>query len=112
MLYNAYSKEIIKRVLEKETLLMKINRTSINTIGYMDDTIIVADHNEDLQRLMDSVVKYSAKCWEKLNVKQTKFMKILTQRQDNQKLMVHGKRIVRGEKYTYLFVITAMIKKA
>lgn len=56
LLFNAYSEEIIQEALVNETVGIKVNGVLINNIRYADDTVIIADKLEDLQRVMNKVL--------------------------------------------------------
>ena len=51
-LFN-YSSELIPRELEKENSL-RIGGENITNLRYADDTVLLAESQEDLQRLLDS----------------------------------------------------------
>ena len=53
ILFNLYSEVLIKDALQDEDEI-KINGESITTIRYGDDTAILAEKEEDLQRMMDT----------------------------------------------------------
>lgn len=48
----------MKKALEGETAGIKVNGIPINNIRYADDTIIIAENIDDLQRLMNKMVEY------------------------------------------------------
>ena len=56
-LYNIYS-EMILRNLENYPGV-KINGENINNIRYADDTVLIADSVENLQRLLDITIEKS-----------------------------------------------------
>ena len=59
MLFNLYSKDLIQTDLGKET-----EDVTINSLRYTDDTVLIDQCLEDLQRLIDSIVKASGlKLW-------------------------------------------------
>ena len=56
-LFNIYS-EMILRNLENYPVV-KINGENINNIRYADDTVLIADSEENLQRLLDITIEKS-----------------------------------------------------
>ena len=73
-LFNIYS-EMISRNLENYPGV-KINGENINNIRYADDTVLIADSEENLQRLLDITIKKSEEMGLTLNVKKTECMVI------------------------------------
>ena len=68
-LFNYYS-ELILRKLDKERGL-KIGGRNITNIRYADDTVLLAESAEDLQKLLDVVVRESECMGLSLNCKKT-----------------------------------------
>ena len=73
-LFNIYS-EMILRNLENYPGV-KINGENINNIRYADDTVLIADSEENLQRLLDITIEKSEEMGLTLNVKKTECMVI------------------------------------
>ena len=73
-LFNIYS-EMILRNLENYPRV-KINGENINNIRYADDTVLIADSEENLQRLLDITIEKSEEMGLTLNVKKTECMVI------------------------------------
>ena len=73
-LLNIYS-EMILRNLENYPGV-KINEENINNIRYADDTVLIADSEENLQRLLDITIEKSEEVGLTLNVKKTECMVI------------------------------------
>ena len=55
---------------------VKINGENINNIRYADDTVLIADSEENLQRLLDITIEKSEEMGLTLNVKKTECMVI------------------------------------
>ena len=53
---------------------VKINGENINTIRYADDTVLIADSDENLQRLLDITIEKSEEMRLTFNVKKTECM--------------------------------------
>ena len=73
-LFNIYS-EMILRNLENYPGV-KINGENINNIRYADDTVLIADSEENLQRLLDKTIEKSEEMGLTLKVKKTECMVI------------------------------------
>ena len=53
---------------------IKIARRNINNLSYADDTILMAESEEELKSLLMKVKEYSEKAGLKLNIQKTKIM--------------------------------------
>ena len=73
-LFNIYS-EMILRNLENYPGV-KMNGENINNIRYADDTVLIADSEENLQSLLDITIEKSEEMGLTLNVKKTECMVI------------------------------------
>ena len=60
--------------LEETQAGIKIARRNINNLGYADDTILMAESEEELKSLVMKVKKESEKVGLKLNIQKTKIM--------------------------------------
>ena len=60
--------------LEEAQAGIKITRRNINNFRYADDTILMADSEEDLKSLLIKVKEKSEKVGLKLNIQKTKIM--------------------------------------
>ena len=60
--------------LEKEQAGIKIARRNINNLRYPDDTILMAESEEELKSLLMKVKEESEKVGLKLNIQKTKIM--------------------------------------
>ena len=103
LLFNLYSEDIIQEALEDQhTTGVKVNGKIINNIRYADDTVLLAETLDDLQGLLDQVVKTSEKRGLTLNTKKTKFMTITKHQQQPETLWIKGEPVERVCKYKYL----------
>ncbi|GFO47127.1 retrovirus-related pol polyprotein line-1 [Plakobranchus ocellatus] len=75
-LFNLYS-EIILRNLDGISGL-KINGKNLNNLRYADDTVLIAESDEQLQKLLDTVVLGSERMGRSWNIKKTECMVIST----------------------------------
>ena len=60
--------------LDKTQTRMKIARRNINNLRYADDTILMAESEEELKSLLMKVKEESEKVGLKLNIQKTKIM--------------------------------------
>ena len=106
-LFNIYS-EMILRNLENYPGV-KINGENINNIRYADDTVLIADSEENLQRLLDITIEKSEEMGLTLNVKKTECMVISKKAiAPSCNLQSRGQQIKLVKKFKYLgYMITS-----
>jgi len=74
-LFNLYAEYIMKNTgLEETQAGIKIARRNINNLRYADDTILMAESEEELKSLLMKVKEESEKVGLKLNIQKTKTM--------------------------------------
>ena len=74
-LFNLYAEYIMKNArLDEAEAGIKIFRRNINNLSYADDTILMAESEEELKRLLMKVKEESEKAGLKLNIKKTKIV--------------------------------------
>ena len=74
-LFNLYAEMIMRTAdLQEETAGVKIGGLNINNLKYADDTTLLAETKEDLEKLIRKVKGKSAKSGLHLNIKKTKVM--------------------------------------
>ena len=66
-LFNFYSEMILRNLENIQGL--KINGENFNNLRYADDTVLIAESEQQLQRLLNTVVLESEKMGLSLNVK-------------------------------------------
>ena len=102
ILFNIYSEMLIKDALQDEDGI-KINGESITTIRYADDTAILAEKEEDLQRMMDKIYQHCKNYGMNLNLKKTKTMVINKKDAENKvKVKIENEELEQVKEYTYL----------
>ena len=99
-LFNYYS-ELILRNLEQERGL-KVGGHNITNIRYADDTILIAESEKDLQRLLDVVVRESDKRGLSLNYKKTECMVISKKGGIPCSLKINNNQIEQATSINYL----------
>ena len=100
-LFNIYS-EMILRNLENYPGV-KINGENINNIRYADDTVLIADSEENVQRLLDITIEKSEEMGLTLNVKKTECMVISKKAiVPSCNLQSRGQQIKLVKKFKYL----------
>ena len=76
-LFNLYAEYIMRNTgLDEAQAGIKIVRTNINNLRYADDTILMAESEEELRSLLMKVKEESEKAGLKLNIQKTKIMAI------------------------------------
>ena len=74
-LFNFYAEYIMRNAgLEEAQARIKIARRNINNLRYADDTIFMAESEEELKSLFMELKEESEKVGLKLNVQKTKIM--------------------------------------
>ena len=74
-LFNFYAEYIMRNAgLDKAQAGIKIARRNINNLRYADDTILMAESEEELKSHVTSMKEESEKASLKLNIKKTKIM--------------------------------------
>ena len=99
--FNLYG-EIILRELEPLRGI-SIGGYNINNIRYADDTTLIADSEENLQDLLDTVVNKSEEKGLSINIKKTECM-VMSKKKDTPvcNLFIHGKQVKQVNSFKYL----------
>uniref|UniRef100_A0A8D8XFQ8 Craniofacial development protein 2 n=1 Tax=Cacopsylla melanoneura TaxID=428564 RepID=A0A8D8XFQ8_9HEMI len=106
MLFNIYSEFIFKEALEGWNIGVRIEDENgkhiINNLRYADDTVLIANNQQDLQLLMDKVVNSCKEYGLKLNIKKTKYMIVSRKIVRSSSIKVYGTELERTKAITYL----------
>ncbi|XP_071580242.1 uncharacterized protein [Temnothorax nylanderi] len=89
LLFNIYSEAIFKEALGGVTGGIRINGRTINNIKYADDTVVLAENMQDLQNMIDRIVRHSESFGLFMNTTKTKTMVF-------SKTHVHAHLIIKG----------------
>jgi hypothetical protein len=100
-LFNIYTEVIFKHIKGKPGV--KINEKIINNLPYADDTILLAESEQELQELVDEVYYKSNQYGLDMNIQKTKTM-IIGKTLDKPaiKIQINGMLLERGKCYKYL----------
>ncbi|GFO47360.1 endonuclease-reverse transcriptase [Plakobranchus ocellatus] len=103
-LFSLYS-EIIMRNLENHPGI-KVGGQNINNLRYADDTVLIAENKEDLQKLLNIVEEESRKKGLELNSKKTEVM-VISRKQESPKcdIFINKVKLKQTEKFKYLGTI-------
>ncbi len=101
VLFNLYSEELINEALEDEEGV-KLNGIGITNIRYADDTILIADSEDKLQRMLNKVVDACSNFGMELNVKKTKVMVIEKMPSSIIEVKVNNNNLEQLQNYMYL----------
>ena len=101
-LFNMYTEEIFKEFNEMPGI--KLLGEFINNLRYADDTVLLAETEEELQELVNAVKEGSLKFGLEMNTKKTKTMIIRRDVNDGSKvdIKVDGVTLEQVESYQYL----------
>ena len=69
-LYNLYTEHIFRQIDELPGV--KIGERNINNLRYADDTVLLAETEEDLQKIVDQVKRESERFWTSNECKENK----------------------------------------
>ena len=106
-LFNLYSEMILRNLGNIQGLT--INGENFNNLRYADDTVLIAESEQQLQRLLNTVVLESEKMGLSLNVKKTECL-VVSKKSLNPKcnLISKGEHIKQITKFKYLgYIITS-----
>ena len=100
-LFNLYSEIIMRDLMDLGGI--KFGGRNINNIRYADDTVLIADSEEKLQALVQSLIRASEERGLKLNVSKTKVM-VISKGDDHidTSISVNGQELDQVGKYKYL----------
>ena len=99
-LFNLYS-EMIMRELDGQKGFV-VGGHNINNLRYADDTVLMAESENDLQRLLDIVVEQSKKKGLYINCKKTECMVVCKRERPRCRLKIGEFEIKQVGKYNYL----------
>jgi Reverse transcriptase (RNA-dependent DNA polymerase) len=101
-LFNIYSEAIFCEALENESSGILINGETVNNLRYADDTIIIADNEKDLQRLLQEVNEKSEKYGLTINLNKTKVMIVTKKINAHVNIKIGNNNIEQVTSYKYL----------
>ena len=99
-LFNLYTEYIFREIDQMSGL--KINGETINNLRYADDTVLLAENEDDLQNLVSTIEIQSEKFGLLMNVKKTKAMVISKNEAAKVTIKVNDKIIEQVDQFTYL----------
>ena len=101
IVFNMYSEEVVNKALENDKGIV-INGKGFTNIRYADDTVILADSEQNLQRMLNNIVRVCKDFGMELNDKKTKVMIIEKKPQTRIKIVVNDKQLEQVKDYRYL----------
>ena len=101
-LFNLYTEEIFRKSEDIKGVV--VGGRNINNLRFADDTLLIAEGEEELQQLTDKVREDSKTNGLEMNVKKTKTMIIRRDVKDGSKvnIEVEGRTLEQVESYVYL----------
>ena len=100
-LFNIYTEFIFREANELKGIT--IHGLNVNNLRYADDTALIADDKDNLQKVVDKVKEVSSKAGLDMNVKKTKTM-ITSRKPENKSIdiIVNNEVLQQVEKFIYL----------
>ena len=100
-LFGLYSEIILRNI--DDLVGVKVGGRNINNIRYADDTVLIAETEQDLQNIIGSVGRYSEEKGLRINIRKTKVMKVSkTANGRPLQIYINGDQIETVEKFAYL----------
>ena len=100
-LFSLYGQKCLERLEDLEGV--RIGGRNVTNIRYADDTVLVADSEEKLQRLVDEVKEASEVRGLKINTKKTEVLGITKRRQRLRvRIYIGGRQIKQVQEFKYL----------
>ena len=96
-----YNEEIVNQALENDKGIVIIGK-GLTNIRYADDTVILADSKQNLQRMLNNIVRVCTNCAMELNEKNAKVMVIEKKPHTRIKIIVNAKQLEQVKDYRYL----------
>ena len=100
-LFNIYTEYLIREVLENGEGI-NFNGQIITNIRYADDTIILAESEQQLQHMIDTLDATSEQYGMAMNAKKTKTMIVEKSPEKQCEENVKGQRLTQVKQYKYL----------
>ena len=100
-LFSVYGEIIMRSINGMEGI--RIGGENINNIRFADDTVIIADSEEKLQALLDTVKRESENMGLKINIKKTEVV-VTSKDQEppNCNILIDGSRVKQSSSFVYL----------
>ena len=102
MLFNLYSERIFEEAIKDTCDGIKINGLTLNNLRYADDTAVIADSPQALQRLLNQLTAVGDRYGLKINTTKTKILIISKTPEPPINISIYGKQIEVVEKFKYL----------
>ena len=100
-LFNIYSKMILRNLEGIEGV--KVGGYNCNNLRYADDTVLIANSEEDLQKMIDAVSNGSIRMGLSLNVKKSEYVSISkNKRSPTSNVNINGEPIKQAVRFNYL----------
>ena len=100
MLFNVYAERLTEKALENERGVV-IGGERMKTIKYADDQAVLAETEEELQRMMENIARVGEEFGMNLNVSKTKVMRI-SREEGHVSISLKGKDIEEVKTFKYL----------
>jgi len=101
LLFNFYSKFILREALDEVNEGIKVNGKCINNIRYANDTVVIANNMSSLRKIVDRIVDTS-ESFGLPNISKAKYIVIMKKQNLSEKILIRGQQIEEDQKYKYL----------
>ena len=101
ILFNLYTEQIVRESADRCEQGLKVSGKLINNLRYADDTVLLAESQEGLQELADTVNGAGVKRDLHLNIKKTKAM-VITKNNENCTIRINSRPIDCVDRFVYL----------
>ena len=102
LLFSIYQERMMREAMDGIHEGITVGGNTIAEIRFADDQAIIADSEEGLQRIMNTLDKTAEKYNMKINLNKTKVMKISKQGTGNLDIQIRGKRLEQVQRFRYL----------
>jgi len=102
LLFNVYSEHLFKEALDNIDDGLVINGEVINNLRYADDTVLIADTAEGLQRIIDHVATACSRYDMKINCKKTQTLIVSKSDAGNFQFNANNVMLPKTDTVTYL----------
>uniref|UniRef100_A0A8D8WQA5 Craniofacial development protein 2 n=2 Tax=Cacopsylla melanoneura TaxID=428564 RepID=A0A8D8WQA5_9HEMI len=102
VLFNLYAEKLMEEALEQSSGV-SVGSEKIKSIKYADDQAVLAESEEDLQRMMENIHNAGIRYGMKINISKTKVMRMSKKvTEERMKVTLEGKYLEQVENFKYL----------
>jgi len=102
ILFSIYTEAIMREAFEDSEEGVSIGGVKMKDIRFADDQVVIAETEEGLQKLVDSLHTTIGRYNMKMNIKKTKVMRISRNGEGNMDIYINGNKIDQVKSFKYL----------